>query len=301
MATQDPKNPKNRKTGKRLDALSGRFAVTEELEAWAAEQKARRARRDGSKFETTERSTGSMVLVVPSREVETLRPVELRPEDYELEPTGLRMGAGMHQLIFPFKTLVSVEATDPYPTFEIEWRHMGGKTRRRFLARFRSDEEAWVASVEKIFAHLDERFPHVVHRGWLDAQNTEWEPAAGFPDERTLADEKRGGYRLSARDEPAEEVVAERASPEPLEAMMDWLSSGPDSPWREHPNEVKVTVSHVYVRRRDDAVYRLPLSALRGGRKNSTGDIVYVFGRRTRLLLPHRDGCPVVTALNALL
>jgi len=301
VSAQDPKNPKKTKPGKTPDALSGRFAVTEELEAWAAEQKARRARRDGSKFETTERSTGGMVLVAPRREAETLRPVALRPEDYKLEPTGFRMGAGIHQLVFPFKTLVSVEATDPYPTFEIEWRHMGGKTRRRFIARFRRDEEAWGASVERIFAHLDERFPHVVHRGWLDAQHTEWEPAAGFPDEGPSDDDKRGGYRLSARDAPAEEVVAERASPKPLEAMMDWLASGPDSPWREHPREVKVTVNHVYVRRRDDAVYRLPLSALRCGRKNTTGDVVYVFGRRTRLLLPHRDACAVVTALNALL
>lgn len=290
------------KRKKQPDALSGRFAVTEELEAWAAEQKARRARRDGSRFETSERGGGTGMVFIPARaSSETLRPVALRPADYVLEPTGFRMGAGIHQLIFPFKTLVSVEATDPYPTFEVEWRHMGGQTRRRFVPRFARDREAWAQTVEKLFAHLGARFPHVVARGWLDAPTVEWQPVDAFPGEAPRAEEERGGYRLSAREQPTEEIVAERSAPSPLEAMMDWLASSPDSPWREHPREVKVTVHHVYVRRRDDAVYRLPLGVLRTALGNDGGDVVYVFGRRTRMLLPHREGCPVTTALGALI
>jgi hypothetical protein len=54
------------------------------------------------------------------------------------------------------------------------------------------------------------------------------------------------------------------------------------------------------VRRRDENVYRLPVSALRVALTNGD-DYVFVFGRRTRLLLPHRKDCEVLAALNAVL
>jgi hypothetical protein len=287
---------------KKPDAHRGHFAVTDALEAWAEEQKARRLRgEDGSKYETDLRGqVGGVILVPPSGETEVLSPVKLRPEDLALEASGFSMGVGVHQVVYRFKDIVAVEATEPWPTLEIEWRHPMGATRRRFEARFDKERLSWADTVEKLFAHLADRFPHVAKRGWLDAPEIEWERVDAFPDERIDDAAPRGGYRLSAREAPAEEIIARRNAPKALEAMMDWLASSPDYPWREHPHDVVVSVSHVYVRRRDENVYRLPVSALRVALTNGD-DYVFVFGRRTRLLLPHRKDCEVLAALNAVL
>jgi len=285
----------------KTDARRGHFAVTERLEAWAKEQKARRERtQDVSKYATDRRGTGGMIIIGPSGETEELSPVELRPDDFALRPTGFTMGVGVYEMVFEFRNVAEVEACDPWPAMEVEWRHSGGATRRRFRSRFAKDREAFAATVENVFAHLDERFPHVAKRGWLEAPEVEWEHVGLFPDERIDDPEQRGGYRLSAKEAPAEEIIARRESPKAQETLMDWLASSPNYPWREHPHEVVVSASHVYVRRRDDKVYRLPVSALRVALTNGD-DFVFVFGRRTRLLLPHRDGCPVIAALSAVI
>jgi hypothetical protein len=283
------------------DADRGRFAVTEKLERWAEEQRARKARRqDGKKYETDRRGSGGAFIVPPTGETELLSTVKLRPDDFVLEATGFSMGVGVHQAVYKFKNIAEVAATDPWPGIEIEWRHPGGASRRRFEPRFEREREAWATTVEKVFEHLADRFPHVAKRGWLDHPDVAWEEVGLFPDERIDDPEPRSGYRMSAKEAPAEEILARRGSPKPLEAMMDWLASSPDYPWREHPYEVVVSVSHVYVRRRDEKVHRLPLSTLRLAVTNGE-DYAYVFGRRTRLLLPHRKGCEVIEALNALL
>ncbi len=286
---------------KETDANRGRFAVTEKLEQWAEEQRRRRERRqDGSKYETDHRGPGGVIVIPPSGEAERLGTVKLRPDDFVPEPTGFSMGAGVYQAGYKFKDIAEVAAVDPWPGFEIEWRHSGGASRRRFEPRFRKEREAWAETVEQIFAHLADRFPHVAKRGWLDAPDVKWEEVGLFPDERIDDIDQRGGYRLSAKEAPSEEILARRDAPKALEAMMDWLASSPDYPWREHPYEVVVSVSHVYVRRRDERVYRLPVDALRLALTNGD-DYAFIFGRRTRLLLPHRKGCEVTRALNALL
>ncbi len=283
------------------DADKGRFAVTEKLERWAEEQRERKKRQeDGSRFETDRRGPGGMVFVPSSGGTERLSTVKLRPDDIRLEPTGFSMGAGVHQAVYRFKDIAEVAAVDPWPGIEIEWRHPYGASRRRFEPRFDKEREAWAETVAGVFDHLAERFPHVAKRGWLDAPDVSWEEVGLFPDERIDDTETRGGYRLSAKEAPAEEILARRGAAKPFEAMLDWLASSPDYPWREHPHEVVVSVSHVYVRRRDEKVCRLPLSTLRTGLTNGE-DHVYVFGRRTRLLLPRREGCEVTSALNALL
>jgi hypothetical protein len=226
-------------------------------------------------------------------------PVAIRPGDITYTRNGFDVGIGMHSYLFPFRDVVAVEAVEPWPCFEVEWRDAGGTSKKRFVPRFRSERDAVGRDVEKLFRYLErERRGDLAKRGWLDAPVVHWERVKGFPDEEERDDAAPGAYRRAART-AGETILARREEPSAFETLLDWLASSPDHPWRDHPRDVAVTDEHVYVRRRDETVHRLPLATLRGVRKNRDLDALYVFGRNTILLLPRRDGCPVLALLDA--
>lgn len=284
---------------KKSDAQKGRFAVTEELERYAREREERRRRQESMKDRFRAegpRKKADYAPIAPSAEPDWQTTVRLTPDDITLEPQTIKLGFGANQLLFAFRDLVQVEAADPWPGFEVEWKQVGQNGRRRVEPRRAKQREEFAEAVVRLVRHLEERFPHAVVPGWVTAPDLPWERVKSFPDEEP-DEERRADYRVSARKRPQEEIVARRSAPRALEATLDWLASSPDYPWREHPLEVVLTVHHVYARRRDGDVYRLPRSELRIARLNRDQDAVFVFGRRTLLVLPHREGDDVAKHL----
>jgi hypothetical protein len=70
-------------------------------------------------------------------------------------------------------------------------------------------------------------------------------------------------------------------------------------PFPAQPLEVAVTEEDVYARFRDRRAARVSLALLRTVLRGPRGELSYIFGRRTRLLLRHSVGCPVEALLEA--
>lgn len=226
------------------------------------------------------------------------QPRLLRPGEIEMSGTGFTIGQVMAQLLYPWPDLWEIEAVEPCPCFEIEWRHIGGRSRRRFVPASRRQEGAVEAEVLALFAHVREHRPHTVKGGWVDVPPATWERVREMPGQAEPAEMGTGFYR-SAKLSGEEPVVARWGPPTSMEAMLHWLASTPERPWREHPRSVALTATYVYVERRDGDVVRLPLDVLRVRRGEGRNDVVYVLGRNTPLIVPWRDECPVRAALDA--
>jgi hypothetical protein len=204
--------------------------------------------------------------------------------------------AGQTWRTLPWREVQCLAAVRPWPCFRVV--HAGASELlaphgRAALVTMR--RAAFAAAVEKLFVYAAPILNKRLMRGWLDAPQIEWERVESMP---SLVEpiSASGAYR-EGRPLVEEIATACRPAPDPLEAMVQWLASGPDKPWREHPREVRTSAEFVYVLRRDRSTWRIPIAALsdrRGG-----GDAFYVFGRSTELLLPQRNVCPVRQILDA--
>ena len=164
----------------------------------------------------------------------------------------------------------------------------------RARIRARGDELAFEERVSELFEEARARLPaDRVREGWLATPVEEWETVERWPGE----DEGDDGpaYRRSAR--APDPVVATRPPPSGGRTMLDWLASSPSRPFGEMVREARLTSKHLYVRRRCGRIDRMRREALRARRGG--GDAVYVFGRRTELVLNGRASCPVCQALDA--
>ncbi len=201
-----------------------------------------------------------------------------------------------------------VAAVDPWPRVRVAWSGPGGGDEHTFApvrdstdAAFSGQltSEPFAVRAAALIEHVVKHAPAVVDRGWLDLDEVSWEQVASLPElpgERPVVGD--GAFRAAPRP-VEEEAVALREAPTPYEAMLDWLASSPERPWRAHPRRVRTSTHSLYVERRDRTLWRLPLEALRLRVGAYDEDAYYIFGRRTAVLLTHRDGCPVRKALDA--
>lgn len=210
-------------------------------------------------------------------------PQTVRPDDFTLDPTGFRLKEAMAALDVRWPELWQLRLVEPCPSFEVEWRHVGGRSERRFVARFRSERLEVEQAVLRLADHVTEHRPHALEPGWSAFENVPWERVGRLPEETRGQTRGEGAYR-QARVSPEERVVATWGPPSAMGAMLQWLASTPERRWRDHPKRVVVTERFVYAHRRDDTFARLPLETLRLRRGDD--DAIYVFGRKTELVLP---------------
>lgn len=211
-------------------------------------------------------------------------------------------------IVLRWHELRELAAVDPWPSFRVRWHGPGGGDEHTFSPRRGTLAEklspalsppGFARSVEAMIYHVASHTEGLVKRGWLDAPEVEWERVRALPEAR-VARELAGQGAFRAAPRPIEEeATALREKPTALEAMLQWLVSSPEKPWREHPREVRTSAAYLYVERRDRSFWRLPLDTLRVRLGTTRDDAVYVFGRRTGILLTHRDGCPVRAELDA--
>ncbi len=235
-------------------------------------------------------------------------------------PAGRSYGGNVHPMravdpsvvVVRWYRLAELEAVHPWPCFRARWHPMrasemearsgpvqgaGGHTfgpEKASIAGLLSPvvaPDGFAAQVSALFEHVARHKPSAVRRGWLDDPDVDWEPAEALPDTAPSTD---GAFR-SAGDRSA---VIVRGAPSAMEALLEWLASGSERPWSEHPREVHLTADEVFVLRRDRSVGKLPLRLLRARLGSEREDAVYVFGRRRGLLATHREGCPVRAALD---
>lgn len=162
-----------------------------------------------------------------------------------------------------------------------------GASRRSWGPREGDDDGAFDADAERILAGVREHCPRAVRMGWLARPSVAWEPVEALPER---SDGEATGYRSPA----ATPILARRIATS-LEMLLAWLSGE-----RDAPRELVVTPDHVYARR-SSGTWRVPLPTLAERIDYPPPQPVYVFGRRAKLLILHRDGCPVQATLDALL
>lgn len=209
------------------------------------------------------------------------------------------IGDQLYEVTIGWSNLILLEARDPWPRVHVAWRERGYGGDAFFTARW--DAEAFAARIEALFQFARERVgehgAHRIERGWVGRPDVSWEKVAALPDDNLVAN--HGAYRTSARARPTEPIVARREAPTSLERLVIYLGSGQEVLWRDQVGAIVVTDTHLYAERRG-GIGRLPLSTLRarlGGR-----DGLYIFGARTRVLLPQRAApCPVAQHLDAVL
>jgi len=190
---------------------------------------------------------------------------------------------------FPVADLRSLSATR-WPVMEVSWDIGHRRVDRRSFGSVWSPSDFWaptpdLLAAEQVFEALlgfarGAGWP-VREGGWTREPLVPWEPVAHMPhdghvyrsrSEMVLAYQQ--GVRGWAR-------VFARMRGHPVEAV---------------PHQVALTADHVYGRF-DDHVARLPRASLRGVRRLEN-IVVFLFGRRTTLVLPAEERSPVLTWLE---
>lgn len=227
-------------------------------------------------------------------------PIAIVPSTLEWNDKKLSIGAqagSMGELLsVETAALLKLEGVDPWPRFAIAWRH-GGYRNDELFGAARGMEAALDERVTALADELGARRAQLVQRGWIGVAEVEWEQVASLPDEvpRTQG---QGAFRTTGLARVPEPVVARRSPRTSTEALLAWLASGPDRPWRRQPIEIVVTDEHVYARA-PAGVWRVPLASLRALIAGPGRDRLAIFGRRTQLLISYRPGCPLVEHLEA--
>jgi len=213
---------------------------------------------------------------------------------------GERSGAALlarFRVSFPVAALRRLDASGGWPHLLVGWRERGANYDER---RLRPPLPAFgpgpgrVAyrferAVERLVA-LAERRGWPLERGWVTRRHVEWEPFVSWP---------RGAETraVSYRDPAGLRPVALRHRDHPMQRLSAWLGSSPTRPWEHTPEEVALTDAHVYARL-PQGVHPLPRTALRHRLGDEAEDAIYVFGRRTKLVLPYRRRCAVRAMLD---
>lgn len=203
----------------------------------------------------------------------------------------------MQAIVLLWREAWSFSVRERWPEAELTWE--GGTLEISPRPLLSPKAQVIAEGVERFVAFLEDEAPAKIRaRGWLDHPEQPWERAERMPEIPSDEAIGEGAFRSSRRriEEPA---LAVRERPGSLEAMFDWLASSPDHPWRSHPREVRVSAEFLYAQRPDQTIWRLPLQRLRKRRGGPDEDAGYVFGRRTLVVLPHREPrCPVRAFLD---
>lgn len=228
--------------------------------------------------------------------VDSSRAVSFDPNDIAWDERVLQIGStySMHSVTVRWRDVVSLEPVAPWPQVLLEWdARSAGVSRMRLAAG--GDPVVFEDRVRELVdaARRHARSPEHVRDGWLAVPTVAWEPVERWPGEGV--DEAAVGYR-TAPARPVE-ILARRPSRGGLHVLLQWLASSPSRPFAKMVKEALLTPKHLYVRRRDGTEARLPRAALRTRRGED--DAIYVFGRRTEVLLGDRSGCPVCRRLDA--
>jgi len=215
------------------------------------------------------------------------RPDSVRDEHLlDGPPFSLRIGRS---------DIYTVEAVEPCPSLRVSFRSAGVPDDRVFRCATAKAARSWARTIEALFEALEELGYDIrLERGWLAYQDVRWETLDALPERRASPGE--GAYRSTER---APRVVARRPACSGIETMLVWLTSGPERSFKSTPNEVVLTSDEIFVRFHGGRIGVLPRDSLNRARQNSDGDVSYRFGRHVNLLLPHREGCEVVAALDA--
>lgn len=211
----------------------------------------------------------------------------------EATPQGVQVGRpfSIHSLAIAWSWIDNLEAVDPWPQVLIEWTEAGVFYRARVAPS--GDPEEFDAEVEALFAAAERRLPLArLTDGWLARPRARWEDVDDLP----TGEERYGdvSYRSWSRPDP---IVARRPPRGGLGAVLEWLASSPQRPFRAMPREAVLTESYLYVRRRDGRVQRISLDLLEAGRGSS--DRFYRFGRGAEILFTDAERCPVCAGLDA--
>lgn len=188
---------------------------------------------------------------------------------------------------------------DPWPGISLNVAGVEGALRfhpRKVhqLFQFEPSDRSF-AQFEAVALQLVERIAEhggaEVDRGWNAVPDVPWEEVHELPE--FSEHKERAGYRSHQL-----RVLARRNPPSPFHTLLLWLASSPDKPWRQTTRELVMTEHQIYQTQYDGDLKRLPLDALRKRLGPSDGDAVYVFGRKSFLLLPHAKGCEVQAELE---
>ena len=220
--------------------------------------------------------------------------------------TELHVDAGRppgHGIQLRLHQVRALRAIEPWPALHVAWSTAHLDLERTLVPperRFGSGgpTEAQLAHEEMVVEVITRLKANpkaasiAIDPGWAAVPVVPWVEVEGLPDDDPAGP---GAFRTAADMDP---VVARRAAPSPLEKMLVWLASSPDRRMVDTPGEVVLTRENVFARFSEGATRRLPRASLRERSGPVDDDAVYVFGRRTRLVMPHRDGCPVRAALD---
>jgi hypothetical protein len=212
----------------------------------------------------------------------------------EAGPRGIQIGEprAMSSLHLPWHELMTIEPVQPWPELLIEWQEAGRLRRSRVAPS--KDRDAFEAAVEALFEAAEARVPtSKLPTGWLAAPHAAWQDVDALPTDH--APERGADYRSAPQTRDA--VVAVRPPRGGLHVLMQWLASSPDRPFRAMLREAVLTERHLYARRQDGKVQRLPLDLLE--EKIGGSDAIYRFGRGNRVLLSDAERCPVCQGLDA--
>lgn len=209
-----------------------------------------------------------------------------------------------HGIQLRLRQVRELRAAEPWPALHVAWstKHLEAERmltvpERRFGSGGPTDaqlahERMVVEVITRLRANPNAKGA-VVDPGWVAFPVVPWEDVEGLPLDDAVGE---GAFRTAADVDP---VVARRAGPSPLESMLVWIASSPDRRLVDTPREVVLTRAQLYARFAEGVTRRLPRTSLRERLGPADDDAVYVFGRRTRLVLTHREGCPVREALDA--
>ncbi|MBO6933617.1 MAG: hypothetical protein JJ863_01540 [Deltaproteobacteria bacterium] len=190
---------------------------------------------------------------------------------------------------FPIADLRSLTATR-WPAMQVRWHVGKRRVDERSFGSAWSPRDTWaptpdLVAAEGVFESLlsyarGAGWP-VREGGWWREPLVPWEPVAHMPHDGHVYRSRSEivlAYQQGVRGWPR---VFARMRGHPIEAV---------------PHQVALTADHVYGRF-DDHVARLPRGSIRGQRLLD-GVRVFLFGRRTSLVLPDEERSPVLTWLE---
>lgn len=220
---------------------------------------------------------------------------ETSPQHVETVSTD---GHVLHRV--PWSDVRRITACDPWPRVRVTYYDVMWSRVVEELAPLDMQPSQFADHVAALVAAARTHAPHAhLDLGWLAAPDIEWERIKRMPHDVT-GNVGDGAYRTTTAAH-GETVEAHRPVRTPLRAFLDWLGSHPGFEFREQPLEVVVTDQDVYARFRDESIRRVPRAELRASLHGSRNEVIYIFGRRARLLLPHLAACPVEALLDATL
>lgn len=210
---------------------------------------------------------------------------------------------GLRAMMFRWSELDLVRLVEPYPSVELTYAFEGARQRERVVPPAADSLDAFSEHVQGFCQEVQRRRgPGRVVAGWQTLAAVPWEPVCAMPNDP--GSPNGGIYRGLLHGRP---VVAARKA---AGARERWGLVGIHGkharvlarqrlPWSVRGREVLLTYDHVYARTRR-GVLRIGIELLRR-RIDLPQMRLYLFGRRSVLILADRKRCPLQSSLDRLL